>query len=496
MSIKHLDLFESLEPNIKNKKLVLEGREYTLAQFKKEAVTLLPHTEETGPFILLAATKAGEFKDVCENIYNELYQRANIAASPLASEYFLDSFSMEGFGIVIDILTGKEHVVNLKTMALTNIQPRAYWAFFPDKLAKQMKDTQATPVVTCVFDPTSNETSSKVGDMTRLNIYQAPVWTNKTASGANPKDFKDFMNHLFMKNKQQIHVAMAWMYRLIFNIRNGTGLVLNGIPGAGKNTFYNICMAAVGMQYSLTVTKGFGRKEFNSEFRNRLLILFDEHRVDKDKHRFIKQAFNRFQNIEAKGQDTGVTEEVYGNFMFFHNNVADMYLEPDERKFTVLDICKVKLEEAWGRPRATSFNEDILDPDSQTLADICLYIKDYCEKNLPPEMITSAGAHTNFLGEKFNEFMECHLSPTLKAAISLIEKEKYDADELTLEGADINKAAAKMTGKNLGTQGYRMESLVGTYRYEGKYILGEVFKAAPWHLKINPKLVKHLKDKS
>lgn len=478
---KYLDLFKSVCITVDKNKLSLEYVPYTESQFVRGFPAILSKMDVSLADELLAVSVKDkeEFTRMARGIFHKLKSLHNIAEEVTSVAYELPN--PQDLELVCDAVTGKEFVVDLSGNKLTGYHPNAFWASFTGAERKEIEQKTRKSVASVIFNPQDHRAYYSEEGFTYLNKYTEPVWREKEGTSEPPVLFLELLDHLFSKDKDQIHFVLNWLFRLL-TTRNETALVLNGFKGVGKNILYAVCKAITGPEYCAEAPKKFGVKEFNDILRDRILILLDEHEIKKEKYNFLKASFNEWQTIEAKGQAVKSTERVYTNFMIFHNSPADMYLENAERRFSVMDITEIPLNEVWDHSKIERFYKDLEDPKSQLIKNIGNYIFEYgsqFEQN-PFEL---------YLGEKYKEIVDCHVDILIHSILDLIEKDLI-SHEGYIPGDAINKNCFKLLGSKRATKGEKARSMVREYKFKGKYSLGEVdTNTMPWRLKVNPEVI-------
>lgn len=481
-----IPLFSELDLDKKGTKLTIEGRPYTEKQFK-DAIPILfkaSNDPKVNEVLALKLKDSDTYDHLIATAYHKLLDSIQVAPKEYQSlEIRYTLKDRDDLSIVTDYETGKDFVVDLKRDLLTKLHPNTFWASYTGAERKEIEKYTSKNIAHCIFDPMDVRAYYEKDEESFLNKYSLPLWRDKARIDRNANDFMEFLVHLFSADKKQISYTLGWLYRLIYS-RNETALVLNGFKGVGKNMLYAVAKALVGQEYCAEAPKKFGVKEFNDIFRERILILIDEHRVNKEKYNFLKASFNEYQTIEAKGQAVKSTERVFTNFMLFHNSPEDLYLENSERRFAVMDITEDRLETSWSRVKIESFYKRLNDPESQLVADIGHYITEF-GATYPDRVINPFEL---FLGEKYQEILDCHVSTIVHSILDLIERDKVI--DGSISGSVINNNCMRLLGAKMYAKGPRARTIVREYKYRGKYSLGEVITdTMPWKLIVNPEVI-------
>jgi hypothetical protein len=236
--------------------------------------------------------------------------------------------------------------------------------------------------IDCIFryDPYNIERFSEYEyrkeNLVRINLYNAPKWRllSRNFGSTMPEIMKEFLEHLFPK-AEALDYFLCWAKEAIIG-RNETYLVLNGAKGIGKGILCDLLGSLVGKENYNFVPVGYADSQFNSFMRNKRLVVYDEFKVDKPAHSRLKRYINATQNIEAKGKDA-VTEDVHCSSIVTNNDESDMHLEPDDRRFSVLDLATENLNRIWTKEKITSFRDSILEEESDLIVQFGNYLLNY-----------------------------------------------------------------------------------------------------------------------
>ena len=233
---------------------------------------------------------------------------------------------------------GCEVLYNLSTGSISNISPDLYMdTLRPDERAVfkplyavfEYDPYNIAPIRPMVFEGLT---------VNRVNTYLPPDWRklNVEYSKTPPKLFSLFMRHLFPEAESRRFV-ISWMRNAILN-RAETVLILNGAKGTGKNVFVDFLKELVGAENFGRAKTSLIKKEFNSMLEDKRLIFFDEIKIDKKGHTFLKDACNSEHNIEKKGKDANNLTPTYFSIIAANNDTTDIHLEPDDRRFSTPNI--------------------------------------------------------------------------------------------------------------------------------------------------------------
>lgn len=301
-----------------------------------------------------------------------------------------------------------------------------------------------------------------------LNTYKKPEWqedreiTSMEAAGCKPPQvFVDFMVHLF-PDKDCRTFVLDWLHFALTD-RCETYLVLNGAKGIGKNLFSeNLCKPLMGANNHKVAQPSALTSDFNALLKDSRMIVFDEFRVDSaEKVNKLKRYVNEEQMIEKKGVDVDATQKTFNSFIISNNDMADMKISWDDRRFSVADITKIKLREAWTKEKINDFLEMCKDNvQMKQLGYFLLYRK--------PQ-------HTKFSyyqGKHFYDLCYTSFSEWQKILIDLSTSKQYR--EIT--NADLKKEYRRRVETTRLPSYARIKDFVENYRHMGEHSLGEIYK--------------------
>lgn len=293
------------------------------------------------------------------------------------------------FELVLDYHTGKKVVFNNKQRAISKMHPDAYIKSLSAHRRKLVLD-QGVKLATFSFNPYNDFEKRLIvlenQKVVEFNCFVPPAWRcddngrldthieAKYQAPKPPKVFTDFMEHLF-PDAHQRRFVYHWMHQAIFS-RNETYLVLNGKKGAGKNLFCDLLGKLVGEDYYRKANERFFDEGFNALLDRARLILLDELKVENTKHiNRLKSYINKGQNIERKGVDADKTIETFNSYIINNNDISDMLLVWDDRRFSVPDITDIKLLDVWEQSKVDAFVE--LFDDLEFLRSVGFWIKQH-----------------------------------------------------------------------------------------------------------------------
>lgn len=303
-----------------------------------------------------------------------------------------------------------------------------------------------------------------------LNTYKKPAWQfdrelkmSEVAAFKPPQIFTDFMLHLF-PDKECRTFVLDWLHFALTD-RCETYLVLNGAKGIGKNLFSeNLCKPLMGAHNHKIAQPSALESNFNALLKDSRMIVFDEFRVDSpEKINKLKRYVNEEQMIERKGVDVGETTRTYNSFIISNNDMADMKIAWDDRRFSVADLTKAKLADAWNQEKITELLNCFKDDEQmRSIGYFLMYRKP---------------TYTKFCAFKKRHFYDlCYSSfaEWQKCIIDLAVSKSYR--EIT--HADLKKEYRKRTEVTRLPTFAKIKDFVDNYRHDGIHSIGEAFKQA------------------
>lgn len=319
------------------------------------------------------------------------------------------------------------------------------------------------------FDPYNPEKLRKTMHLNQsvnhINTYQTPSWqfprkltTPEIKEYAKlPTIIDKFFNTLFPSVESREFVY-DWLHFAITK-RCETYLVLNGAKGIGKGLFNeHLCAKLMGEKNHMIAQPSALDSNFNAMLVDRRMIVLDEMPInDQDKIAKLKRYINQNQGIEFKGVDVGETVITYNSFVISSNNLRDMLIEWDDRRFSVMDLTEEKLSESWSVEEI----EDLI----SAMAD------EGVMRNFGYWLMYRAPKGNEFAVFKGNHFWKlCY--------VSLPEWSKCMVDEISSGMYDtIDDETLKMKYRERGSkfpfpQNAKVEDFIKSYRHMGKSSLG------------------------
>jgi hypothetical protein len=297
----------------------------------------------------------------------------------------------------------------------------------------------------------------------RVNLYIPPQWRFKPDPNKPcPDIIKRLLVHLFPVYSDREYVK-DWLYNATV-MRNETYLVLNGAKGAGKGIFATLCKSLVGRTHYTEAPESFLDTQFNSVLDKKRMLALDEFKVDKARHTKLKRFINKYQNIEKKGMDANESSETHNSYLIMNNDESDMYLEHDDRRFSVPEISSDRLETSMSEEEITSLVRQLEDEESQIVYEFGYYIFNRGAKKHDPFSVLKT--------PKFHRLVYT----------SLVQWQKYLVDFLTTTKdhsvplSKLRRVAEKGEGKRPVTlpQASKVADFLNSYYHKGKCRLGSI----------------------
>ncbi len=276
-----------------------------------------------------------------------------------------------GFKLLIDTSsTGKDirKVYDLRKNSLASITWEALEAF--DKtLAVSLKNTAS--LCEFYFDPYQDRPQVVEGEIWAINSYIDPIWKQMEVKPQIPELILRLRDHLF--KDFSLEYAEKWLYKLLTG-QNLHYLVLNGSLGIGKGLWATLCQNLVGFENATTSTGGFLNSNFNLAIRGKKLMFLDEEIVSKgNKHR-IKKYINAKLAFEGKGLNPTGLETNFCNFIIANNNVTDLSVEGQDRRFAVMELTATPLTKVMTAQDIRKLSSMVETPNSEEIAQYGKYI--------------------------------------------------------------------------------------------------------------------------
>ncbi len=466
---KYTNLLKNSEIRLSSGKLNIDGVDFTLNEFRKNFFNLIDKKDKEFTNLLLLER---EDKNAFNGITKGLFDGIKRDLAPSVNTGLGLEQGLENLTPVVNMEEDTTFLIDEANNIVSDIKYTSWLKAIDADYRKVIVNT-AMPIAKFIFDPYSEvrvkrgSVDSGTREMVFINTYSLPQWrVGAVPNSECPEFLTTFMNHLFCGDKRQIEYCLKWMAEAVVG-RNETYLVLNGDKGVGKNTLYEIMKAVISPRYSVTAPQSLTTSHFNSVLNNKRLILLDEYKITRANHLFLKKIINKYQTIEKKGFDADKEVETFNSFMIFHNSVSDMYLEKDDRRFSVLDITGKNLLKLWTADEIDGYMRELNDPSSELTKSIGEYL-----------LYVALGEFNNatpFRGNKFHEIVEYHLPTWLQIVVAMVENGEVKQGRISFKKEIEKKLANEMMGKKkVQWRKSTLEKTLREYRYKDTWELGTI----------------------
>lgn len=338
-------------------------------------------------------------------------------------------FDYNEFVPCINMLDSKKFLVKATTGRKSTYEYDAWAQVVPGEIRKDLA------IRPCIlnFDPYQEEPfltkKYENKDILHINSYIHPEWMRDERDWAVflteeekenlycPPEIMEFFEHLFPDDENREFV-FNWLHHALVD-RCETYLVLNGKKGVGKGILCEyILQNLVGSVNYRIAPESILESNFNAALEDIRLLVMDEVKADKpSKVSKLKKYANKVQNIENKGIDATKTKSVHYSAVISNNDLDDMKLEWDERRFSVVDLSEDTLLDKWGVDKIDEFIDMFQDRDFVKAFGYWVF---YYE---PSEKYHSKFA---FKGERFWDIVRNSLSEWKRYILDIVLDEESD----------------------------------------------------------------------
>lgn len=312
-----------------------------------------------------------------------------------------------------------------------------------------------------------------------LNTYKKPEWqfthelpVNEIGNYKPNPLFKEFMRHLFPEKRCR-EAVYDWLHFALTD-RCETYLVLNGAKGIGKNLFSeNFCRPLMGVNNHKIAQPSALTSDFNALLKESRMIVFDEFRVDTpEKINKLKRYVNEEQMIEQKGKDVDATTKTFNSFIISNNDMADMKISWDDRRFSVADLTKTKLADVW----TTAKIDELINlfKDTNEIRAIGYWLM--YRKPTNTKFYYYRGSH--FYALCYSSFAEWQ-----RTIVDMALSKQF----VELTNIEVKKEYRKRTETNKLPSFAKVKDFIDNYRHNGELPLGEFMKQSgdSWIIALN-----------
>lgn len=456
-------------------KVILEGRILDSLEFYSYCVDKFKWFEEFVVSKAIWKLTDKEKADWVRKLWSEYFSHDRKENVYTSDAFDGSTLNTTDFEIVIDFHTGKEVVFNNKMRQISKMHPKAYMAALSTHERKLIKDS-GMKMATFSFNP-YNVFERRIIDqegqkVVEFNCYTPPAWRcneegrldldleRKYTNSEPPAIFSEFMEHLVPKKSHREYLYY-WMHQALFS-RNETYLVLNGKKGAGKNLLCNLLGVLAGTDYYRDANQRFFDEGFNSVLDRARVILLDELKVDDSKKQDrLKKYINKGQNIERKGVDADKTIETFNSYIINNNEISDMYLVWDDRRFSVPDLTPIRLLDVWSQDKVDEFVR-LFEEDLEFQRELGFWLKHYGRNE-------SYGKFSWLSGDRFWKIVHNSLPEWQKVIVdALVSREKGEYSVADLKQTYKRRVDAQKFPFKI----QKIADFLDSYRHHGKDQLG------------------------
>lgn len=355
---------------------------------------------------------------------------------------------------------GEKFVFDTANSEVSDISPTAF--LLTMTRAEQAEHAECIPFMDKAYNPYDPVKVRDIVvsglDVKVLNTYKPPTWFGNEDiphPEEMPEAFSKFFGHLIPDPRVR-EFAYNWLHAAILT-RNETILTINGVKGIGKGIFSEILKALVGKDNFQPAAVSSLDSDFNSMLENNRAIVFDEIEVTKAAHTKLKRYANVDQSIEKKGVDASKSTETFNSLVITNNDTSDMYIEVDDRRFSVLECTKTPLLQAMSKDEI----DEIVDAveDEALLGQLGNWLVDHgkCDKY---------DTFSVWKGPTFYKLAYTSLSAWQK---HIVDECINAPDEEPIYYSSMKKAFKKDTNGNMPSNMSKVEDFLANYYHLGKY---------------------------
>lgn len=296
-----------------------------------------------------------------------------------------------------------------------------------------------------------------------FNLYSPPLWQKEyypPEQYKKPELFIEFIDQLFPDDKSK-NLTLRWMYRALWG-RNQTALILFGVKGTGKSILSQIMKAFTRPEYANNAPDSVFSSNFNSILGKSRILVAEEAIVRGAGHNKLKNWLNGEANIERKGIDADRTTRIYPNIVITSNNLHDMYLESDDRRFSVPEIRMERMDLKNWPPEKIERLISLCKHDSPFMAHVAHFLHENYRNAEDFEQIRDT--------KPFNDIVTASLSEWRRGIVEAAEKCEEDRLDLTKMKRDFKEDRIE----NWPRTWTPVESFIASFVYKNTCLLGSI----------------------
>lgn len=353
-----------------------------------------------------------------------------------------------------------------------DIDPETYFLAMGVDSSKFLRSPQ-TQYAILEFNPYSIESYYRKPsylngmNLLHINTYIPPKWKLRTdIEGKFTGRIRAIFEHLFPV-AEELEYVLDWFHHSLIS-RAETVLCLIGARGTGKGVVCSgISEALHGSNYFQIAKQEILTDKFNGEFKDRRFVYFDEIDITGDRELTKFKAFsNNKIAMEKKGSDSQTIDN-YASMALSSNYKNKFRVEAQERRFSVPAITDVPLNKIFSEHEIGEFLKDILDPDSDEIAEFGHFLLNRVPKY---------SSQTPLKGDYFMELCRLNLSEWKLFLIDYVIENGEEGKLLFFK--DIRKAFNKINKDAVfPTKQASYETFLDDYKHKGKYRIGTFERA-------------------
>ncbi len=404
-------------------------------------------------------------REIAKDIERKKYDAINNKGAP--------EFQPSAVVLGIDALRGDTYILN-KDLERLGVNVDAWKIFYGseaygslDKILCHLK-----------YRPLSlSKVLGSEGEIKIINTCVHPKWRYENLS--EPKELKPIFKRFltdFFATPESLSYSMSWIKTALLD-RNETALVMVGAKGIGKNIFCSIFNRLFGSINVSNQANNAYQEKFNGFLKDTRIVIADEvsFKDGAEKNR-VKKYFNRIQSVETKGKDAE-SIEVHASMVMLSNNVRDLFIEADDRRFSCVDLTETPLLKSM-----TSEEIQELASYIESDSDFPIAFYQFMEQNLDESFVNAIP----FKGATYQELVISSLTGIQRAihdkATSGEVVKGFHLKDIDFDWSQLKRKPSltyfKDFLKNHTVEGERLGVIVSANRTEEYYIeVNEKFRA-------------------
>jgi len=281
-----------------------------------------------------------------------------------------------------------------------------------------------------------------------------------------PEIIAKMLNYLFLDGPS-LDYTLDWIYTCIES-RNEVYLVLNGSKGVGKGLLTSLVKSLLGSTNALDAPLSSFTSQFMAALDNNRLVVFDEFTVGKKEHTRLKRLANKFQTIEKKGIDADKAILTHNSFIISNNDTSDMYLEGDDRRFSVPNLNTKRMTDIWTKEEMDEIIKAVEEPNT-----IYKFGQWILQRGLKTAKDFNSFSREEFRSNHFHLLVYTSLAEWQRFMVDHI----LDSEEAEIELAEIRKAFTREFKELKFPRKFsKISDFLTNYRHEGVMEIGELVR--------------------